>query len=145
MSDPLLFFMEGYMWDCITSHRRHTATSLLIVVVFLTAASIATAGQDAAGIVGQVTDEWGRPPGRFSYGEESSLQVPAVTTVTDGHGEYRTQLSIGTFEVAYELSGFQLMRREACDDERVHREGGRHPEGRVARRVRPGVGRFPDR
>ena len=36
-----------------------------------------------------------------------------MSTVTDDRGEYRlTPLPIGTFEVMYELSGFQLMRRE---------------------------------
>jgi hypothetical protein len=110
----LHLFMEGYMWDFVTSHRRHTASSLLMVFVFLAAASIATAGQDAAGIVGQVTDESGAVlPGVSVTAKSPSLQVPEVTTVTDGHGEYRlTPLPIGTFEVAYELSGFQLMRRE---------------------------------
>jgi len=43
-----------------------------------------------------------------------SLQVPEVSTVTDGRGEYRlTPLPIGTFEVSYDLTGFQGIRREA--------------------------------
>src|SRR5437899_10972909 len=111
----LHLFMEGYMWDFVTSHRRHTASSLLIVFVFLAAASIATAGQDAAGIVGQVTDESGAVlPGVTVTAKSPSLQVPEVSSITDGRGEYRlTPLPIGTYEVRYDLAGFQAIRREA--------------------------------
>ena len=72
--------------------------------------------------------------------KEPSLQVPQVAAVTDERGEYRlTTFPVGSYEVRYELSGFQTIDRTAC--------GSRH--GFVAtidvqlkvgtRRVRDGV------
>ena len=71
------------------------------------------AAQDA-GIVGQVVDESGAIlPGVSVTARSPSLQVPEVTAVTDERGEYRlTPLPIGTYEVTYELTGFQTVRRE---------------------------------
>jgi hypothetical protein len=85
----------------------------VVLITLLAAVGSATA-QDAAGIVGQVTDESGAVlPGVTVTTKSPSLQVPSVTTVTDGRGEYRlTPLPIGTFEIAYELTGFQTIRRE---------------------------------
>ena len=86
----------------------------LVVLSIFTAAGSAGAGQDAAGIVGQVKDESGAVlPGVTVSAKSPSLQVPEVSAITDGNGEYRlTPLPIGTFEVMYHLAGFQLIRRE---------------------------------
>ena len=74
------------------------------------AAAQATAGS----IIGQVTDESrGVLPGVTVTARSPSLQVPAVTGVSDANGEYRlTPLPIGTYSVEYELPGFQTVRRE---------------------------------
>jgi hypothetical protein len=71
------------------------------------------AAQDA-GIVGQVVDESGAAlPGVTVTAKSPALQLPQVTTLTDNRGEYRlTPLPIGTYEVTYDISGFQTVRRE---------------------------------
>ena len=70
--------------------------------------------QEAASIVGRVTDESGAVlPGVTVTAKSPALQVGSATTVTDAQGDYRlTPLSIGTYEVDFELSGFQGVRRE---------------------------------
>src|SRR3954453_19700456 len=102
------------MRDCGTLWGRWAALSALAFTTFLAAAGNATAGQDAAGVVGQVTDESGAVlPGVTVTATSPSLQVPEVSATTDGRGEYRlTPLPIGTFELRYELSGFTAIRRE---------------------------------
>jgi hypothetical protein len=72
------------------------------------------AGQEAAGIIGQVTDESGGVlPGVTVTATGPALQVPEVVSVTDERGEYRlTPLPIGSYQVVYALSGFQPIRRE---------------------------------
>lgn len=72
------------------------------------------AAQEAASIVGRVTDESGAVlPGVTVTAKSPSLQVPAVSTNTDVEGEYRlTPLPVGTYSVEYELAGFQGIRRE---------------------------------
>src|ERR1700674_1607929 len=91
--------------------RRHI---LVLAILIVPPAGLATAGQETAGIIGQVTDESGGVlPGVTVTATGPALQVPDVTTVTDERGEYRlTPLPIGTFEVVYSLSGFQAIRRE---------------------------------
>jgi Carboxypeptidase regulatory-like domain len=93
-------------------HR--TRISSLVLVIVLAAARSTAAGQDAAGIVGQVTDESGAVlPGVTVAAKSPSLQVPEVSGVTDARGEYRlTPLPIGTYEVRYDLGGFSTIRRE---------------------------------
>src|SRR5687768_3315119 len=72
------------------------------------------AAQQAAGIIGTVTDESGAVlPGVNVTATSPALQVPSVTAVTDATGEYRlTPLPIGTYTVEYAISGFQAVRRE---------------------------------
>jgi hypothetical protein len=84
---------------------------LLSVVVF---GAPAIGGQQEAGIIGQLTDESGAVlPGVSVTATGPALQVPSVTTVTNENGEYRlTPLPIGSYNVQYELSGFQTLRRE---------------------------------
>jgi hypothetical protein len=84
-----------------------------ISLVMMTA-GLAGAGQEEAGIIGQVTDESKAViPGVTVTVTGSALQVPSVVGVTDSHGEYRiTPLPIGTYTVEYTLSGFQTVRRE---------------------------------
>ena len=84
---------------------------LVFVLLF---AGVGSAVAQDAGISGQVVDESGAAlPGVTVVAKSPSLQVPEVTAVTDGRGAYRlTPLPIGTFEVTYELPGFQTLRRE---------------------------------
>jgi carboxypeptidase family protein len=72
------------------------------------------AGQQQAGIIGQVTDEAGLiMPGVTVTATGPALQVPSVAGVTDERGEYRlTPLPIGTYTIEYALTGFQMVRRE---------------------------------
>src|SRR5262245_54853306 len=75
----------------------------------------AVAGQTApASIIGVVTDNTGAVlPGVTVTATSPALQVPSVTTVTDESGGYRlTPLPIGTYNVAFELAGFQTVQRE---------------------------------
>jgi hypothetical protein len=92
---------------------RGAALGALACITLFVALGSASA-QDNAGIVGQVTDESGAVlPGVTVTTRSPSLQVPELSTVTDGRGEYRlTPLPIGVFEIRYELAGFQSVRRE---------------------------------
>ena len=107
------------MKDCASLWRRCPAIWSLVLLTFLAVVGNA-AGQDAAGIVGQVTDESGAVlPGVTVIAKSPSLQVSEVSAVTDGRGEYRlTPLPIGTFEVVYELAGFQRIDAKDCDSPR---------------------------
>ena len=72
------------------------------------------AAQEGAGIIGQVRDEGGLVlPGVTVTVTGPALQVPSIVVVTDATGEYRvTPLPIGVYTVAYNLTGFQSIRRE---------------------------------
>jgi carboxypeptidase family protein/TonB-dependent receptor-like protein len=88
---------------------------LLLALSLLAVCSVAaTAGQQDASILGQVTDESGGVlPGVTVTATSPSLQVHEIAVVTDEHGEYRlTPLPIGTYDVVYSLQGFQVVRRE---------------------------------
>ena len=67
-----------------------------------------------ASIIGQVTDQSGAVlPGVTVTATSPALQVPQVTAVTNDLGEYRlAPLPIGVYEVAFELGGFQPVRRQ---------------------------------
>ena len=84
-----------------------------LIVVLVGAGTLASAGQQEAEIIGQVADESGAVlPGVLVTATSPSLQVPNVSSVTNERGEYRlSQLPIGTYEVTYELQGFQSVRR----------------------------------
>ena len=73
------------------------------------------AGQSTqAAIMGGVTDTSGAIlPGVTVTARGPALQVPQVDTVTNERGEYRlSPLPIGTYNLTYELPGFQTVRRE---------------------------------
>lgn len=98
------------------SVRRYAgvlSAAFAILIVLLRATPVAAQGT-AASIVGQVTDEGGGVlPGVVVTATSPALQVPSVTSITDGQGEYRlAPLPIGTYAVQYELPGFQSVRRE---------------------------------
>jgi hypothetical protein len=68
-------------------------------------------GQSAqsASLVGKVTDESGAAtPGVTVTVKSPALQVPQLTAVTSGEGDYRLlELPPGVYSVTFELSGFQ--------------------------------------
>src|SRR5262245_429397 len=72
------------------------------------------AAQEAASIVGRVTDESGGVmPGVTVTAKSPSLQLQQVSTISGAEGEYRlTPLPVGVYTVEYELAGFQGVRRE---------------------------------
>src|SRR5687768_7986021 len=85
-------------------------------LVSMVAVAAPAAGQSAqAAIIGVVTDTSGAIlPGVTVIATGPALQVPRVETVTNERGEYRLgPLPTGTYNINYELPGFQSVRREA--------------------------------
>jgi hypothetical protein len=84
---------------------------LILAMVLATAGPVA--GQEAASIIGRVIDESNLAlPGVTVTATSPGLQVPSVTTVTDGTGQYRlSPLPIGIYTVEYQLPGFQTVER----------------------------------
>src|SRR6266852_1881024 len=93
---------------------RSTTSYAAVILCLMMLAGSAIAGQEAAGIIGQVTDESGAVlPGATVTVTGPALQIPSVVAVSDQRGEYRlTPLPIGTYTVEYTLPGFQTVRRE---------------------------------
>jgi hypothetical protein len=92
-----------------------TGVRVLVVGGFLLAMSTSIAAQSpTASLTGQVTDESGSIlPGVTVTATSPALQVPQITAITDVRGEYRlTPLPIGTYDVRYELTGFQSVERK---------------------------------
>jgi hypothetical protein len=100
----------------ITSRLRYSRAFLRVALcaVSLFGVGVRASAQDNASIIGQVFDESGGAlPGVTVTAASASLQTKQVSAVTDDKGEYRlTLLPIGTYDVRYELTGFQAVRRE---------------------------------
>jgi hypothetical protein len=94
--------------------RRFVHVCALAASLIAGMAALAAAQTDNAGIVGRVVDESGAVlPGVTVTATSPSLQVPNIATYTDAQGEYRlTQLPQGSYNVRYELPGFQAVARE---------------------------------
>ena len=92
---------------------RRVATVFAVAGAALSLAPHAL-GQQAAGIIGRVTDESGAVlPGVTVTATSPALQVPSMVAVSDERGDYRiTPVPIGTYIVEYTLAGFQTNRRE---------------------------------
>ena len=86
----------------------------LACLVVLTMAVPASGQATQAGIIGVVADTSGAVlPGVTVIATGPALQVPQIDTVTNERGEYRlSPLPIGTYNLTYELAGFQTVRRE---------------------------------
>jgi len=90
----------------------------LVVIALLislgTAAPAHAQFANTASVEGNVTDEsMAALPGVTVTLSSPALQLGQVTDVTNAEGNYRfTQLPLGTYQVRYELSGFQPMLRE---------------------------------
>jgi hypothetical protein len=76
--------------------------------------SIATAQESTGSIIGQLSDDSGAVlPGVTVTVTGPALQVPQISQVSDARGEYRvTGLPIGTYEVRYQLQGFEPVVRQ---------------------------------
>jgi hypothetical protein len=87
---------------------------LSFFLVLLAVRAPAAAQAAAAGIIGVVTDTSGAIlPGVTVTVTGPALQVPSVAAVTDAKGEYRlSPLPPGAYTVTFELSGFQIVKRE---------------------------------
>jgi hypothetical protein len=99
------------------SSGRHVRTFgpwVAILVIGVGVFADSAAGQQAAGIIGQVRDESGGVlPGVTVTATSSALQVADVSDVTNAQGEFRlTPLPIGLYTVVYTLPGFQTVRQE---------------------------------
>src|ERR687895_23096 len=98
---------------------RSTAARLIVVLILTALAIVLPARQAAAqatqaSITGVVTDSSNAVlPGVTVIATGPALQVPQIETVTNERGEYRlAPLPPGTYDVRFELTGFQSVRRE---------------------------------
>jgi len=85
------------------------------VVVLVSLSAVPAFGQgSSASIIGRVTDQSGAVlPGVTVTVTSPALQVPEVTAVTNELGEYRVApLPIGVYAMAFDLPGFQTIRRQ---------------------------------
>ena len=98
---------------CSETCRSRWARIVLAAGLIVLAVSPAAAQGTAASIIGQVTDQSGAVlPGVTVTATGPALQVPQLTAVTNEVGEYRlAPLPIGVYEVAFEVAGFQPVRR----------------------------------
>ena len=85
-----------------------------LIVISMSALVLAAAAQSQGSIIGVVTDTSGAVlPGVTVIATGPALQVPQLEAVTNERGEYRlSPLPPGVFTVAFELSGFQTVKRE---------------------------------
>lgn len=99
-------------------HGRQFRMKALVVcacVALSVGSAVPAASQTSAGgIIGVVTDNTGGTlPGVTVTATGPALQVPSLVVTTDERGEYRiSPLPVGVYTVAYELQGFQTVRRE---------------------------------
>jgi hypothetical protein len=87
----------------------------LFLAVFVAVASSTTAQNvSSSSIDGLVTDESGAAlPGVTIVATSPALQVPQLTTVSDGQGSYRfIDLPRGTYQIRFELAGFEPLVRQ---------------------------------
>src|SRR5205823_1950676 len=109
-----IFIWRTLMGSRLAQHRRARMRIAGICFYLLFGAWRLFAGQTEASIIGQLKDESGSVlPGVTVVAKSPSLQVPALSAVTNEVGDYRlAPLPIGVYEISYELSGFQSARRE---------------------------------
>ena len=97
--------------------RSHTSLALLVsalMLMFTAATAMPAAAQSQGAIIGVVTDSSGGVlPGVTVVATGPALQVPQVETITNENGEYRlSPLPPGLYTIAFELSGFQSVKRD---------------------------------
>lgn len=97
--------------------RRFTImpSTAVVLTAWLMLAGPATAQNlSSSSIDGAVTDESGAAlPGVTVTVTSPALQVPQLTTMTDGQGLYRfIDLPRGTYQVRFEIPGFEVLVRQ---------------------------------
>jgi hypothetical protein len=97
--------------------RSRVWAPLLVITLLISLGTAAPAHAqfaNTASVEGNVTDEsMAALPGVTVTLSSPALQLGQVTDVTNAEGHYRfTQLPLGTYQVRYELSGFQPLLRE---------------------------------
>ena len=100
--------------------RRVNVLQAVFLVVVLHGVWIAPAAAQnlsSGSIDGVVTDDSGGAlPGVAVTASSPALQVKQVSTVTDSEGRYRLlDLPRGTYQISFDLSGFQAFRREGLE------------------------------
>jgi hypothetical protein len=102
------------MSSTVRTSRGHFGVAIVACILSLLAPVHPSAQSSNASIVGRVADESGAVlPGVTVTATSPALQVPSVSTITDVNGDYRiSPLPIGLYNVTYELSGFESIRRE---------------------------------
>lgn len=93
----------------------HFRLAACLVLLLFASASTASAQSVASGAIqGRLVDENGAAlPGVTVTLTSPALQMPQLTTTSDGEGAYRfIDLPAGTYAVKYELAGFQVVVRE---------------------------------
>ena len=88
-------------------------TFFLLVMVAIVPSRALGQTTDAS-VVGRVTDQSGAVlPGVTVTATSPALLVGQVTAISDAEGDYRlSPLPVGTYDITYELSGFQSARQE---------------------------------
>ena len=96
------------------SPRSVAFVAVALIVISMSALVLAAAAQSQGAIIGVVTDTSGAVlPGVTVIATGPALQVPQLEAVTNERGEYRlSPLPPGVFTLAFELSGFQTVKRE---------------------------------
>ena len=94
--------------------NRQGMFGALCAAGFLSLASLAAGQATQAAIIGTVVDSSGAVlPGVTVTATGPALQVPQVESVTNEKGQYRlSPLPQGTYNVSFDLPGFQPVRRE---------------------------------
>jgi outer membrane receptor protein involved in Fe transport len=89
-------------------------TFAALAAILVVSSSAHAQNVSSASIDGVVTDESGAAlPGVSVSVMSAALQVPQLTTVTDGQGHYRfLDLPRGTYQVRFEIAGFEPLLRQ---------------------------------
>ncbi|MEQ1911129.1 MAG: carboxypeptidase-like regulatory domain-containing protein, partial [Vicinamibacterales bacterium] len=100
--------------------RRVNVLQVVFLVLVLHGAGIDPAfaqNLSSGSIDGVVTDDSGGAlPGVAVTASSPALQIKQVSTVTDSEGRYRLlDLPRGTYQISFDLAGFQAFRREGLD------------------------------
>ena len=96
---------------------RDRSAAMLVAAFLLIVTPAFAQNITSASIDGIVSDESGAAlPGVTVTATSPALQVPAMTTVTDGQGHYRfIDLPRGTYQLRFELPGFDPLVRQGLE------------------------------
>jgi len=94
--------------------RIMRASAFVLAAVFAVVATAVAQNLSSSSIDGVVTDQsTAALPGVTVTATSPALQVPQLTTVTDGQGQYRfLDLPRGTYQIRFDLAGFEPLLRQ---------------------------------